>query len=110
MVDVNGKGYVTPLELRDLLLDLLGVAFSMQEIELFYKRYNKQRDNKFKYSDFTDALMPIDEHYSRLQGMKRMQYLYYNNFETETMNLYLQLWETMMKNEIEAERIKFKIS
>ena len=44
MVDLNANGYVTMDELKKGLSDL-GVYASYDELELFIKRYDKNRDS-----------------------------------------------------------------
>lgn len=40
-----------------------GAKFNIDDMQLLFSRYNKGKDNKMRYSDFTDAMMPFDEHY-----------------------------------------------
>lgn len=109
MLDQSGKGFITPLELRDELQEMSGISFSIDEIELFFERYNKQHDSKLRYTDYTLAFMPMDDHYARLQGMKRMQYLNHNVFSRDTMKLCFGLWELLIMNEKAAKKIRQEV-
>lgn len=51
MLDEYGKGYVTPPEMRENLLDL-GIRCNIDEVKLLFERYNTSRDEKLKYSEF----------------------------------------------------------
>jgi len=53
--------------------------------------------------------MPLDDHYARLQGMKRMYYLNYTIFNKDTLEMYNNLWNLLIINEIEAEKIRHSI-
>ena len=64
-----------------------------------------------RYSDFADAFMPFDEHYSRLLGLKRMHYLSNKYaFTSETMKNYIRAWELMIMNEKATEVIRQRIA
>jgi len=52
----------------------LGLRPNVEEMYLFFGRYNRDKDGMLKYSEFTDAFMPVDQHYARILGTKRLQY------------------------------------
>lgn len=45
-------------------LNDLGVYASYDEIDLIFKRYDKNRDNTLKFSEFCEAMLPKDIYYS----------------------------------------------
>lgn len=57
LFDHLGKGYVSPTELRDGLMDL-GFRPSLDEMHLLFSRFNKDDDSQLKYSEFSEAFMP----------------------------------------------------
>jgi Ca2+-binding EF-hand superfamily protein len=61
--DFNRNGYISQREFKKDL-DELGIYASMDEIELFFKRYDKNRDNTLKFSEFCEAMLPKDIYYS----------------------------------------------
>lgn len=61
--DLNSNGYVSQGEMKNALNDL-GVYASYDEIDLLFKRYDKNRDNTLKFSEFCEAMLPKDVYYS----------------------------------------------
>ena len=57
VLDVQGKGFITPTELRESLLDL-GLRVNIDEVHLVFDRFNRMEDGELKYSEFSDAFMP----------------------------------------------------
>jgi hypothetical protein len=53
----------------------LGFRPNINEIHLLFLRYNKDDDNKLKYSEFSEAFMPYDQHFARLLGNKKLSYM-----------------------------------
>lgn len=79
MLDTNGLGFVNPTELL-LAMNLLGLSvFTMDDAQLIFARYNTKRDGALKYSDFSDAFMPVNQHYARMLGSKKLVYPTSNN-------------------------------
>jgi Ca2+-binding EF-hand superfamily protein len=63
--DLNGNGVLTVTEFKNALSDL-GIFASFEEIELFFKRYDKNRDSRLRFSEFCDALVPNDPYYAAM--------------------------------------------
>jgi hypothetical protein len=65
------------------------------------------------YSNFTDAFLPADEYYCRLLIGKRLSYAQscnsHNYFECETRQMFVAVWEAMLKVENAAESIRRKL-
>ena len=59
MLDVSGRGFITPSELRDYLYDL-GLRVTMDEAYLVFEKVNVAGDGQLKYSEFSEAFMPLD--------------------------------------------------
>lgn len=57
VLDVQGKGFITPTELRESLLDL-GLRVNIDEVHLVFDRFNRMENGELKYSEFSDAFMP----------------------------------------------------
>lgn len=60
LLDLRGIGYLSPTELRVGLLDL-GLSVSFEDVNLLFDKYNKERDGRFKFSEFSEAFMPKDD-------------------------------------------------
>ena len=77
MIDQAGRGYVTTSELHDVLRDFeydVHNVYNVDDCKLLFLRYNRECDGMLRYSEFTDAFMPIDRHHSRLLGTKQLKY------------------------------------
>ena len=57
ILDCQGKGYITPVELRESLAEL-GLKCSMYEIHLVFEKFNTLGDGMLKYSEFSETMMP----------------------------------------------------
>ena len=59
MLDHSGKGRLDPVELHMALRDL-DIPVTQEDCYLLFLRFNKDMDGVLKYSEFTEAFMPID--------------------------------------------------
>lgn len=59
MIDNKDKCFVTLSEFEDAF-KRLGVQGSNSSIEMLYRRYNKDCDGKFQFSDFCEMMLPKD--------------------------------------------------
>ena len=59
MLDHSGKGHLNPHELHIALRDL-EIPVTQDDCYLLFLRFNRDMDGSLKYSEFTDAYMPID--------------------------------------------------
>ena len=59
MLDHSGKGHLNPHELHIALRDL-EIPVTQDDCYLLFLRFNRDMDGSLKYSEFTDAFMPID--------------------------------------------------
>jgi len=79
------------------------------------KRYDKDEDNRLRYSEFCDAFLPIDSFHASLLAKKAPLHMYHVQlakekvFYPETRELFEVAWKTHMKNEGEAEKIRFQV-
>lgn len=55
--DMNANGYLSFTELK-VGLNEIGVYPSVEELELFLARYDKNNDRRLRFSEFTDAFTP----------------------------------------------------
>ena len=42
---------------------------------MFFLRFNKDGDGLFKYNEFTSAFMPVNQHFARKLGAKRLNHI-----------------------------------
>lgn len=71
ILDRESKGYITPVELREALNEL-GLKCNIDEIHLVFEKFNLLQDGMLRYSEFSEAMMPLDQHYARLLGTKKL--------------------------------------
>lgn len=55
--DSNSLGYITLSDLKIGLSDI-GVFSTYEELELFFNRYDRDRDGKLRFAEFSDAFSP----------------------------------------------------
>ena len=67
--DRDGKGTATTYEIQAGLQEL-GLQVTDQELALFMKRFDKDGDNKLRYSEFADAFLPADTFHGSLLSNK----------------------------------------
>ena len=57
ILDSQGKGYITAVELRESINEL-GLKCNIDEIHLVFEKMNISADGMLKYSEFSEAMMP----------------------------------------------------
>ena len=60
--DIDSRGWITLTDLK-IGLNEIGVYPDQEELALFFKRYDKDMDNRLRFSEFSDAFSPIDCYY-----------------------------------------------
>jgi len=111
ILDTQGKGFVTPVELREALNEL-GLKCNIDEVHLVFEKLNNLGDGMLKYSEFSEALVPMEQHYARLLGTKKLQFISKNNkcpFDSHTLTRYLQMWDLIIQNEKAAETVRQRL-
>lgn len=117
--DTQGKGWVTPEEIRaGLTSSVFNLAVSSRDIALYMSRYDRDRDGRLRYSEFCDSFLPIDPFHASLLAKKapllggtalqtlRQELLFY----PETRETLIACWRLHFENEREAERLRSQIS
>lgn len=112
--DVKQLGYITLSDIKITLADL-GLLATYDEVELFLKRYDKDRDGKLRFSEFCDAFIPHDYYLSlnlnrRNTNEFRSTYLPRDYcFDTITRMEFKNLWRTHFKVETSAEYLRKRL-
>jgi Ca2+-binding EF-hand superfamily protein len=57
--DLENKGWINSLEFYNGLQSI-GIIVSTSDVMYFVKKYDKNESGRLRYSDFCDALIPID--------------------------------------------------
>lgn len=109
ILDEDGKGNLNPNELHQALNQRLSVMATHEDCYLLFHRINREVDGLLKYSEFTSTFMPVDQHYARQLGSKRLQYCAppsRASFSLETMRHFSDVWQLLIKIEQSVEKIK----
>ena len=89
-----------------MALRRLEIPATQEDCYLIFLRFNRDVDGLLKYSEFTSAFMPVDQHYARQLGSKRLQYCHppsRTSFCYETMRHFCEVWQLMVKIEQSVE-------
>lgn len=62
-------GYVTPKQLQQGL-DAIGVYPSKQEVQLYFKRFDKNGDGKLNFDEFAAAFLPDDNYMAQMLSLR----------------------------------------
>ena len=63
LFDTMARGSLTYAELSAGLSNL-GIVPTIEELELFFNRYDKDKDGRLRFSEFCNAFVPQDRNYS----------------------------------------------
>jgi hypothetical protein len=106
--DDRYKGWMTIADLKYGLQDI-GIAAPMEQIELFFKHYDSNKDGRLTFSEFCNALLPLDPYCSRMLNARRDNnirappYAKDDVFMYSTKGLFKDLLRTHLRGEDEAE-------
>ena len=113
--DVDGVGSVNPKEFFYGLADI-GVHTQMEDVELFFKRYNKKRSGRIDFGEFAAAIDPTDTYYAsmlaRRPSSERRLNIYKKDdlFLPETAHCFKELLLTHLRVESSAESLRQHLS
>ena len=115
--DVMGKGSITLAELYNGMVNQLGMVPSQDEIELFFYRYDKDKDGRLRFTEFCEAFVPLDQNYahminSRQSNHRSGSYVSANPehvFIPLTLLDFKELWRTHFRVEIMAEDLRHRL-
>jgi len=69
MFDPTGTGQASHQVIRQVLAEI-NLCCKEEELLLFMQRFDKDRDNHLRYSEFCDAFLPIDSFHASLLAKK----------------------------------------
>jgi Ca2+-binding EF-hand superfamily protein len=113
--DVDSRGWISLSDLKYGLNDI-GVFASTEEIDLYFKRYDKDGDARLKFSEFCDSFTPLDPYYSSMLNRRHSNndrgrfYARDDCFLSETKLEFKHLWRTHFKVECAAESLRQRLS
>lgn len=64
LIDRDGEGHVTADEFLSRVRSFAPEkSLTLNDVHLIFKRYNKSRDGRLKFSEFMHAITPVHEEY-----------------------------------------------
>jgi Ca2+-binding EF-hand superfamily protein len=106
-IDTKSYGNVNALELKYALEDM-GVYAHMDEIDLFFSRYDKNRNGRISFSEFCDAFSPADAYYASMLN-RRSSNSAYPAFSYSTTCDFKEAWRTHFRCEASHERLRQRL-
>lgn len=94
------------------MLDPRGIDlpdFSMQDIELFMARYDRDRDRNLRFSEFCDAFTPFSKYQQDILN-RRTSGGYVSQLSEKALMMYRSVWMTHQRIEQRAEHLRQKLS
>jgi Ca2+-binding EF-hand superfamily protein len=113
--DIDSRGWISIGDLK-YGLNEIGIFASHDEIELYFKRYDKNADSRIKFSEFCDSFTPLDNYYATILNRRTSntdrgrQYARDDCFVTDTKLEFRNLWRTHFKIEVAAESLRQRLS
>jgi hypothetical protein len=115
--DPEGKGWINPHELKQALT-LFHIYANLDELHLYFARYDKDDDGKLRYTEFCDSFLPNDAFHASLLVKKGPLHMYHSQllsqeqreqiFHEETREMFVRCWTLHLQNESEAEKIRLQ--
>jgi len=113
--DFDSRGYATISDFK-YGLNEIGVYPSAEELDLFIKRYDKNRDLRIRFSEFCDAFTTNDKYYAALLNRRTSNdtrgrlYSRDDCFLTETKIEFRNVWRVHFKIEAFSEQLRQRLS
>ena len=109
--DMDSRGWITLTDLK-IGLNEIGVYPDQEELALFFKRYDKDMDNRLRFSEFSDAFSPIDSYYKQILNRRHSNDVrgrFYSRddcFLNNTKIEFKQIWRVHLKVEAFSESLR----
>jgi Ca2+-binding EF-hand superfamily protein len=109
--DVDGAGSITAKEFFYGLSDI-GIATQMEDVELFFKHFNRKRNGRLDFGEFATAIDPVEPYYAGMLARRgssdRRLNVYKKDdmFRPETAQCFKDLLLTHLKVESSAESLR----
>lgn len=102
--DMDSRGWISHSDLK-IGLNEIGICPDHEELALFFKRYDKDLDNRLRFSEFSDAFTPIDNYYAQILNRRHSNDVrgrFYSRddcFLNQTKFEFKSIWRTHLKVE-----------
>ena len=95
-------------------LAAIGVFPTVEEVDLFFKRYDTNRDYSLRYSEFASAFLSQDSYYASLLNRRASNYrspIYRRDdcFYADTAAEHRNMWRVFFKVEVSAEAVRQRL-
>jgi Ca2+-binding EF-hand superfamily protein len=105
LIDRKNYGNLNAIELK-YALDDMGLYTTIEETELFFTRYDKNKNGQITFSEFCDAFTPADYYYSSLLNKRSSNRPQYPTFASSTMMDFKDAWRAHFRAEASHERLR----
>lgn len=111
--DVNFSGSITAHDVREGLA-AIGVFPSHDEVDLFVKRYDANRDFRLTFSEFSEAFLSSDSYYSHQLNRRGSNHRHCcgrrdDCFYVDTQAQFRDMWRVHFKVENAAEAVRQRL-
>jgi len=109
--DISRVGQISIHDIREGL-NAIGVYPTAEEVELFVTRYDRSHDRRLSFSEFCEAFLPMDQHYSNLVNrrnanrVRRPLYRRDDCFLADTQVEFRSMWRSHFKVECASETLR----
>ena len=113
--DMDSRGWISLTDLR-VGLNEIGVYPDHEELSLFFKRYDKDEDCRLRFSEFSEAFIPLDAYYANLLNRRHSNDVrgrFYSRddcFLNSTKMEFKSIWRTHLKVEAFSESLRQRLS
>eukprot|EP00825_Cyclidium_porcatum_P037438 TRINITY_DN4131_c0_g2_i1.p1 TRINITY_DN4131_c0_g2~~TRINITY_DN4131_c0_g2_i1.p1 ORF type:complete len:464 (+),score=64.82 TRINITY_DN4131_c0_g2_i1:336-1727(+) len=111
--DKNSRGYLTKFE-TEQVLNSMQIYPTDEQMYLLFKKMDKDQDGFLTYAEFCSAILPQNQTYQEIINARLPQYINseegLDSFQFQTKYLFKKLIRKMIEGEIEAERVRQKLS
>ncbi len=83
---------------------------SPEEITLFFNRWDRDRDGRLKFSEFTDAFSPSDSYQAAEMLDRRNANPPGYPFSEKTMDMYRHIWLLAFQVEVNERELNYRIN
>ena len=73
--DVSNLGWINASDIKQGLTSI-GIYASYDEVDLYCKRYDTNKDGRIRYSEFSDSLCPLDSYYATMVNRRSSNHVY----------------------------------
>ena len=85
--DIDNRGTVSRLDMVHGLADI-GIHVTQDDVDLFFQRYDKDRDGRLDFREFADALTPDDPYYAQMLARRPSNHKRINIYKKDDVFAY----------------------